>query len=76
MSHFAEAEHPDGISSAMARIEQAAEGLECRRSLANSAATLWHQEAHFDWGSAWHYFCMVLRRPVSGVISPIPDYVR
>lgn len=33
MSHFAEAEHPDGISSAMARIEQAAEGLECRRSL-------------------------------------------
>ncbi len=49
MSHFAEAEHPDGISSAMARIEQAAEGLECRRSLSNSAATLWHQEAHFDW---------------------------
>ena len=28
MSHFAEAEHPDGISSAMARIEQAAEGLD------------------------------------------------
>lgn len=26
MSHFAEAEHPDGISGAMARIEQAAEG--------------------------------------------------
>lgn len=49
MSHFAEAEHPDGISSAMARIEQAAEGLECRRSLSNSAATLWHPEAHFDW---------------------------
>lgn len=34
---------------AMARIEQAAEGLECRRSLSNSAATLWHPEAHFDW---------------------------
>ena len=49
MSHFAEAEHPDGISGAMARIEQAAEGLECRRSLSNSAATLWHPEAHFDW---------------------------
>lgn len=29
--------------------EQAAEGLECRRSLSNSAATLWHPEAHFDW---------------------------
>ena len=48
-SSFAEAEHPDGISGAMARIEQAAEGLECRRSLSNSAATLWHPEAHFDW---------------------------
>lgn len=23
--------------------------LECRRSLSNSAATLWHPEAHFDW---------------------------
>lgn len=75
MSHFAEAEHPDGISSAMARIEQAAEGLECRRSLSNSAATLWHPEAHFDWVRP-ALFCMALRRPVSGVISPIPDYVR
>ncbi len=24
-------------------------GLDCPRSLANSAATLWHPEAHFDW---------------------------
>ena len=75
MSHFAEAEHPDGISGAMARIEQAAEGLECRRSLSNSAATLWHPEAHFT-GFGLVLFCMALRRPVSGVISPIPDYVR
>ncbi|CAM6193096.1 catabolic alanine racemase DadX [Citrobacter sedlakii] len=49
MSHFADAEHPDGINEAMARIAQATEGLECRRSLANSAATLWHPEAHGDW---------------------------
>ena len=49
MSHFADAEHPDGIQDAMARIAQATEGLECRRSLSNSAATLWHPEAHFDW---------------------------
>ena len=49
MSHFADAEHPDGIHNAMARIEQAAEGLDCRRSLSNSAATLWHPDAHFDW---------------------------
>ncbi|MCS2167924.1 catabolic alanine racemase DadX [Scandinavium manionii] len=49
MSHFADAENPDGIIEAMEKIEQAAEGLDCPRSLANSAATLWHPEAHFDW---------------------------
>lgn len=49
MSHFAVAEKPDGIVDAMARVEQAAEGLDCPRSLSNSAATLWHPEAHFDW---------------------------
>ncbi|HFZ8993183.1 TPA: catabolic alanine racemase DadX [Citrobacter freundii] len=49
MSHFACAEQPEGIQQAMRRIEQAVEGLECHRSLANSAATLWHPQAHFDW---------------------------
>lgn len=49
MSHFAEAEDPQGIVEPMRRIEQAAEGLDCRRSLSNSAATLWHPEAHFNW---------------------------
>lgn len=49
MSHFAEAERQDGIAGPMARFEQAAEGLEAPRSLANSAATLWHPQAHFDW---------------------------
>lgn len=49
MAHFADAEQPDGIVEPMKRIEQAAEGLECPRSLSNSAATLWHPEAHFDW---------------------------
>ncbi|MFW0767124.1 catabolic alanine racemase DadX [Trabulsiella odontotermitis] len=49
MSHFAVAERPDGIVEAMARVEQAAEGLECARSLSNSAATMWHPEAHYDW---------------------------
>lgn len=33
----------------MKRVELAAEGLDCPRSLSNSAATLWHPEAHFDW---------------------------
>lgn len=49
MSHFAEAEKEDGIIEPMKQIEQAAEGLNCARSLANSAATLWHPEAHFNW---------------------------
>lgn len=49
MAHFADAEKPDGIADPMMRIEQAAEGLDCPRSLSNSAATLWHPEAHFDW---------------------------
>jgi len=49
MAHFADAEKPDGIDEAMVRVEQAAEGLDGPRSLSNSAATLWHPEAHFDW---------------------------
>lgn len=49
MAHFADAEKPDGINHAMQRIEQAAEGIDAPRSLSNSAATLWHSDAHFDW---------------------------
>ncbi|WP_297204049.1 catabolic alanine racemase DadX [uncultured Pluralibacter sp.] len=49
MSHFADADTPGGIDEAMRRIGQAAEGLDCPRSLANSAAALWHPETHFDW---------------------------
>ncbi|QHM94526.1 catabolic alanine racemase DadX [Kosakonia sacchari] len=49
MSHFAEAERADGIAAPLARIEQAAEGIDAPRSLANSAATLWHPETHYDW---------------------------
>lgn len=49
MTHFAEAEKQEGIIEPMKQVERAAEGLNCPRSLANSAATLWHPEAHFDW---------------------------
>ncbi|MDA8495856.1 catabolic alanine racemase DadX [Kluyvera georgiana] len=49
MSHFAQAENTDGVTAPMRLIEQAAEGLDCPRSLANSAATMWHPETHFDW---------------------------
>lgn len=49
MTHFAEAEKEEGIIEPMKQVERAAEGLNCPRSLANSAATLWHPEVHFDW---------------------------
>lgn len=49
MAHFADADKPDGIDEPMRRIKQAAEGIDAPRSLANSAATLWHPQAHFDW---------------------------
>ncbi|MGS9272828.1 alanine racemase, partial [Salmonella enterica subsp. enterica serovar Infantis] len=49
MSHFAQADHPAGIGEAMRRIALATEGLHCSYSLSNSAATLWHPQAHYDW---------------------------
>ncbi|MBE5254261.1 MAG: catabolic alanine racemase DadX [Enterobacterales bacterium endosymbiont of Blomia tropicalis] len=49
MAHFADAENPEGLIDPLQRIERAAEGLNCPRSLSNSACTLWHPEAHFDW---------------------------
>lgn len=49
MAHFADAESTEGVAEPLKRIEQAAEGLECPRSLANSAATLWHPQTHHDW---------------------------
>lgn len=49
MAHFADAESAEGIIEPMARINQAATGLDCPRSLANSAAILWHPETHYDW---------------------------
>lgn len=49
MAHFADAEQPDGLSEPLKLIEQAAEGLDCARSLSNSAAILWHPQAHYDW---------------------------
>ncbi|MGB9096444.1 catabolic alanine racemase DadX [Erwinia sp.] len=49
MAHFAEAENSEAIKEPLRRIEQAAEGLDCPRSLANSAATLWHPQTHHDW---------------------------
>lgn len=49
MAHFAEADSPDGITGPLKRIDLAAQALDCPRSLANSAATLWHPQTHGDW---------------------------
>lgn len=49
MAHFAEAEKADGVTAPLRLVEQAEEGLGAPRSLANSAATLWHPETHYDW---------------------------
>ncbi|PIJ51406.1 alanine racemase [Erwinia sp. OLTSP20] len=49
MSHFARAEEDAGIIEPLRRIEQAVKEIPLPRSLANSAATLWHPQTHYDW---------------------------
>lgn len=75
MSHFAEAEHPDGISARWRVLSRRRKGwsvgVRCpiRRRLCGTRKRILT-------GFGLALFCMALRRPVSGVISPIPDYVR
>lgn len=49
MTHFANADHPDGLNEPLQHIRQVAEGLAIPRSFSNSACTLWHPAAHYDW---------------------------
>ncbi|MGH8781227.1 alanine racemase [Paraburkholderia sp.] len=49
MTHFSDADGERGIGHQMETFERGAEGIAGARSLANSAATLWHPESHFDW---------------------------
>ena len=49
MTHFSDADGERGIAYQMEAFERGAQGIAGARSLANSAATLWHPEAHFDW---------------------------
>src|ERR1700744_1428283 len=49
MTHFSDADGERGIAHQMAAFERGAQGIAGARSLSNSAATLWHPEAHFDW---------------------------
>jgi alanine racemase len=48
MTHFATADGPQGIEEAMRRFNQATEGIDLPRSLANSAAIFAHPETHAD----------------------------
>lgn len=49
MTHFANADRPDGIAAELKAFERGAAGLADPRSLANSAAILAHPETHHDW---------------------------
>jgi alanine racemase len=49
MTHFSDADTPRGVSEQMETFERGAQGIAGARSLANSAATLWHPSTHFDW---------------------------
>ncbi|ABC38137.1 alanine racemase [Burkholderia thailandensis] len=49
MTHFSDADGERGVAEQMATFERGAQGIAGARSLANSAAVLWHPSAHFDW---------------------------
>lgn len=49
MSHFATADHSEGVISQLACFNQACHGLDGARSLANSAGLLWHPQTHQQW---------------------------
>ncbi len=49
MTHFANADRPEGISAQLDVFQRASAGLPGPRSLANSAAILAHPATHADW---------------------------
>ena len=49
MTHFSDADGARGVEHQIDAFERGAEGIAGARSLSNSAATLWHPRAHFDW---------------------------
>ena len=49
MTHFANADRPEGVADQLAGFERGAAGLKGPRSLANSAAILAHPDTHADW---------------------------
>ena len=49
MTHFSDADGERGVAYQLETFERGAEGIAGARSLANSAATLWHPSSHYDW---------------------------
>ncbi len=49
MTHFADADQALGIESQLAYFERGVQGIPGERSLANSAAVLWHAQTQADW---------------------------
>jgi alanine racemase len=49
MTHFANSDVVDGVTHAMAKVEQAMAAQPYKRSLANSAAVVQQPQTHFDW---------------------------
>ncbi|KMY86844.1 Alanine racemase catabolic [Candidatus Paraburkholderia calva] len=49
MTHFPDADGPCGIAHQLEAFERGTEGIAGACSLSNSAAVLWHPDAHFDW---------------------------
>ncbi|MEG3136137.1 catabolic alanine racemase DadX [Rouxiella sp. T17] len=49
MTHFASADGPEGINGQLDKMEQGTHSISAPRCYANSAATLWHPQAHHDW---------------------------
>lgn len=49
MTHFADADGQAGVAHQMDAFEAGTAAIMGERSCANSAATLWHPQTHFDW---------------------------
>ncbi|VFP87282.1 alanine racemase [Candidatus Erwinia haradaeae] len=83
MSHFPTAESLYGVTESMQKIKKAAIGLKCQQSLANSAATLWHPNTHYDWirpgimlygaspGGSWNHIAHTGLKPVMNLTSKV-----
>ena len=55
MTHFSDADGERGVAYQMEAFERGAQGIAGARSLANSAATLWHPARAFRLGAAGHH---------------------